>query len=78
MISCQIPFLYYVIFMSIMFDLFFSIISGLVEEALSGQDSPNVTSRLLKRANMIIEAVQEHKVIFDLSKLQKVCIKNHL
>ena len=34
--------------------------------------SPNITYRILRRANMIIEAVRAHKVIYDLTKLMKV------
>ncbi|PSN39178.1 hypothetical protein C0J52_14051 [Blattella germanica] len=33
--------------------------------------SPNITYRILRRANMIIEAVRAHKVIDDLTKLMK-------
>jgi len=35
-------------------------------------DIPNITYRLLRRANIIIEAVRAHKVIDDLTKLMKV------
>lgn len=35
-------------------------------------DIPNITYRLLRRANIIIEAVRTHKVIDDLTKLMKV------
>jgi hypothetical protein len=35
-------------------------------------DTPNITYRLLRRANLIIEAVRTHKVIDDLTKLMKV------
>lgn len=34
----------------------------------------NITYRLLRRANMIIESVKEHQVIDDMSKLMKVLI----
>jgi hypothetical protein len=36
------------------------------------KDTPNITYRLLRRANIIIEAVRTHKVIDDLTKLVKV------
>jgi hypothetical protein len=36
------------------------------------KDIPNITYRLLRRANIIIEAVRTHKVIDDLTKLMKV------
>ncbi|GFG28372.1 hypothetical protein Cfor_01748 [Coptotermes formosanus] len=35
------------------------------------KDIPNITYRLLRRANIIIEAVRTHKVIDDLTKLMK-------
>jgi len=35
-------------------------------------DIPNITYRILRRANIIIEAVRTHKVIDDLTKLMKV------
>jgi hypothetical protein len=35
-------------------------------------DTPNITYRILRRANLIIEAVRTHKVIDDLTKLMKV------
>jgi hypothetical protein len=35
-------------------------------------DTPNITYRILRRANIIIEAVRAHKVIDDLTKLMKV------
>jgi hypothetical protein len=36
------------------------------------RDPSNITYRILRRANIIIEAVRAHKVIDDLTKLMKV------
>ncbi|XP_069672695.1 general transcription factor 3C polypeptide 1 [Periplaneta americana] len=48
---------------------------GLTEELLkmdvSNKDTPNITYRILRRANIIIEAVRTHTVIDDLTKLMK-------
>jgi hypothetical protein len=38
------------------------------------RDTPNITYRILRRANIIIEAVRAHKVIDDLTKLMKVSL----
>ncbi|XP_011252958.2 general transcription factor 3C polypeptide 1 [Camponotus floridanus] len=38
----------------------------------SEKNTSNITYRLLRRANMIIEAVKEHQVIDDISKLTKM------
>lgn len=42
-------------------------------ENLKNSNKKNVTYRLLKRANIVIEAVKQKKVIDDTSKLLKVC-----
>lgn len=36
------------------------------------KETSNITYRILRRANIIIEAVRAHKVIDDLTKLMKV------
>lgn len=43
-----------------------------VKRNKNNKDSPAVTTRVLKRVNLIIEAVQQHTVIEDLTKLQKM------
>lgn len=49
-----------------------TILTGLID-GVKGEDLPNSTTfKILKRANMIIEAVQTHKVIYDVSKVHKM------
>lgn len=47
----------------------------MIEGVKGSEDLPNSTTvKILKRANMIIEAVQTHKVIYDVSKIHKVSL----
>lgn len=51
------------------------VFTGLIEGVKGSEDLPNSTTvKILKRANMIIEAVQTHKVIYDVSKIHKVSL----
>lgn len=50
-----------------------TVFTGLIEGVKGSDDLPNSTTvKILKRANMIIEAVQTHKVIYDVSKIHKM------
>jgi hypothetical protein len=50
----------------------FSFTEELLKISPHNRDTPNITYRILRRANIIIEAVRAHKVIDDLTKLMKV------
>lgn len=50
-----------------------TVLTGLIDGVKGNEDLPNSTTfKILKRANMIIEAVQTHKVIYDVSKIHKM------